>query len=395
MDNEEEAVYQYYTIVSDADDLLADNGELAYINYPDKVMYLSLSQGEDEEESTEALMKSSSESEKTEQVPNIEFISLDNGDMYMTDTLGDTFTNVEADIAGISENDLITFDATKLEIPSDDIEENADYRQIKLEDGTCAYIDKSVWNSIIENAADDNDTEAKEVEKPVKEKKFRCSTCNKVYSTANHLNIHVRIHTGQRPYQCMVTGCDKAFATGYSLKAHLRTHTGETPYGCNTCPKQFKTSGDLQKHIRTHTGEKPFKCPIEGCDRSFTTSHIRKVHIRSHTGERPYACAYPDCGKAFASATNYKNHMRIHSGEKPYECTVPGCGKRFTEYSSLFKHSTVHKPFKPIKCEYCNQKCKHENTLKAHKQSVHKILIASDGTEYHLAKDPNAGLFLQ
>ncbi|XP_045545240.1 zinc finger protein 143 isoform X2 [Salmo salar] len=209
------------------------------------------------------------------------------------------------------------------------------------------------------------------------EKSFRCDYegCGKLYTTAHHLKVHERYHTGDRPYLCDHLGCGKKFATGYGLKSHIRTHTGEKPYRCQEvhCAKSFKTSGDLQKHIRTHTGEKPFLCPFEGCGRSFTTSNIRKVHIRTHTGERPYYCAEPGCGRAFASATNYKNHVRIHTGEKPYVCTVPGCDKRFTEYSSLYKHHVVHTPCKPYNCNHCGKTYKQISTLAMHKRTAHNV----------------------
>ncbi|KAG8438355.1 hypothetical protein GDO86_008874 [Hymenochirus boettgeri] len=207
------------------------------------------------------------------------------------------------------------------------------------------------------------------------EKAFRCDYegCGKLYTTAHHLKVHERSHTGDRPYQCGHGSCRKAFATGYGLKSHVRTHTGEKPYRCSeeNCTKSFKTSGDLQKHVRTHTGERPFKCPFEGCGRSFTTSNIRKVHIRTHTGERPYYCSEPGCGRAFASATNYKNHVRIHTGEKPYVCTVPGCDKRFTEYSSLYKHHVVHTHSKPYNCNHCGKTYKQISTLAMHKRTAH------------------------
>ncbi|KAG9468008.1 hypothetical protein GDO78_013891 [Eleutherodactylus coqui] len=175
------------------------------------------------------------------------------------------------------------------------------------------------------------------------EKAFRCDYegCGKLYTTAHHLKVHERSHTGDRPYQCEHGGCGKAFATGYGLKSHVRTHTGEKPYRCTeeNCTKSFKTSGDLQKHIRTHTGERPFKCPFEGCGRSFTTSNIRKVHIRTHTGERPYYCSESGCGRAFASATNYKNH--------PYNCNH--CGKTYKQISTLAMHKrTAHNDTEPI-----------------------------------------------
>ncbi|XP_071375389.1 zinc finger protein 76 isoform X2 [Centroberyx affinis] len=209
----------------------------------------------------------------------------------------------------------------------------------------------------------------------IAEKAFRCDYegCGRLYTTAHHLKVHERAHTGVRPYKCDMASCGKAFATAYGLKSHLRTHTGEKPYKCpeDMCFKAFKTSGDLQKHVRTHTGEKPFLCPFDGCGRSFTTSNIRKVHLRTHTGERPYLCPEPSCGRGFASATNYKNHMRIHTGEKPYLCTVPGCGKRFTEYSSLYKHHVVHTHCKPYSCNHCGKTYRQTSTLAMHKRTTH------------------------
>ncbi|RMB99380.1 hypothetical protein DUI87_24116 [Hirundo rustica rustica] len=217
---------------------------------------------------------------------------------------------------------------------------------------------------------------------------FRCgyTGCGRLYTTAHHLKVHERVHTGDRPYTCDFPSCGKAFSTGYGLKSHMRTHTGEKPYKCpeDLCSKAFKTSGDLQKHIRTHTGERPFKCPFVGCGRSFSTSNIRKVHIRTHTGERPYMCAEPGCGRDFTSATNYKNHMRIHTGEKPYLCTVPGCGKRFTEYSSLYKHHVVHTHCKPYTCSSCGKTYRQASTLAMHKRSSHGELEATEQSEQAL-----------
>ncbi|NWH78786.1 ZNF76 protein, partial [Piaya cayana] len=222
----------------------------------------------------------------------------------------------------------------------------------------------------------------------VNRRAFRCEYegCGRLYTTANHLKVHERSHTGDRPYTCIFPSCGKAFATGYGLKSHMRTHTGEKPYKCpeDMCSKAFKTSGDLQKHIRTHTGERPFKCPFEGCGRSFTTSNIRKVHMRTHTGERPYMCPEPNCGRGFTSATNYKNHMRIHTGEKPYMCAVPGCGKCFTEYSSLYKHHVVHTHCKPYTCNSCGKTYRQTSTLTMHKRSSHGELEATEESEQAL-----------
>ncbi|CAK8697864.1 unnamed protein product [Clavelina lepadiformis] len=282
---------------------------------------------------------------------------------------------------------------------------------IQLSNGTTAYVYHSGVPTLNIDADDADDqgsdsnnntiiisatlpTVAQETEiesQPMQSFKCDHANCKKKYSTAHHLKVHKRTHTGEKPFVCKWKNCTKVFTTSYALKSHVRVHTGEKPYPCpqSSCNKAFKTSGDLQKHIRTHTGVKPFKCPFEGCGKAFTTSNICKVHIRTHTGERPYKCPYPACVKSFSNITNYKNHVRIHTGEKPYVCLVDNCGKQFTEYSSLYKHQIVHSVVKPYSCDNCGKTFRQTSSLIIHKRRVHKDMSKSNGdnVQYEEATD--------
>lgn len=79
---------------------------------------------------------------------------------------------------------------------------------------------------------------------------FMCEFCNKEFSTKERLEIRVRNHTCERPFQCKE--CDKngkTFTSKSSLNMHLNIHTGEQPFKCKIFNKAFTQKGGLVQHI--------------------------------------------------------------------------------------------------------------------------------------------------
>lgn len=52
--------------------------------------------------------------------------------------------------------------------------------------------------------------------------------------------------------------CAKVFGSDSALQIHLRSHTGERPFKCNICGNRFSTKGNLKVHFQRHKEKYPY-----------------------------------------------------------------------------------------------------------------------------------------
>ena len=200
-----------------------------------------------------------------------------------------------------------------------------------------------------------------------KEMSFKCDICLLTFSDTKEVQQHALIHQESKTHQCL--HCDHKSSNSSDLKRHIiSVHTKDYPHKCDMCDKGFHRPSELKKHVAAHKGKKMHQC--RHCDFKIADPFVLSRHILSiHTKDLPFRCKR--CKKGFRQQNELKKHMKTHSGRKVYQCEY--CEYSTTDASGFKRHViSIHTKDYPHRCEYCKKGFRRPSEKNQHIMRHHK-----------------------
>ena len=88
---------------------------------------------------------------------------------------------------------------------------------------------------------------------------FKCDQCNKRYKTKTNLNAHIKSIHEKAKFSCNM--CEYVANQINALTKHKESvHEKKKNWFCQACPYSCYLKSYFRVHMRSHTGEKPYQC---------------------------------------------------------------------------------------------------------------------------------------
>ncbi|GAB0095569.1 zinc finger protein 337 [Sergentomyia squamirostris] len=161
------------------------------------------------------------------------------------------------------------------------------------------------------------------------------------YHSVNHLDKNAAgVNRWYSKKTCDI--CLNVFANSKTLSKHVSgCHNQIMSYRCNICGKQSTRKATWLIHLRQHTGEKPFHCEFPNCQFMARDPSVLRKHRLRHTKTRPYKCKH--CDYSAIQTEPLKTHIRLKHPEEYMKMKCDQCPFISINNELLQRHIKDHK----------------------------------------------------
>ncbi|EFB15528.1 hypothetical protein PANDA_001223, partial [Ailuropoda melanoleuca] len=166
---------------------------------------------------------------------------------------------------------------------------------------------------------------------------FPCRDCGIWYRSERNLRAHLRYYcagrqsTGsaaadEKPKEtypnervCPFPQCRKSCPSASSLEIHMRSHSGERPFVCLICLSAFTTKANCERHLKVHTDTLSgvcHSCGFISTTRDILYSHLVTSHMVCQPGSKAEiyspGASHPTAKLPPDSLASFQQHTALH-----------------------------------------------------------------------------------